>query len=73
MPPPMGMPPRPPGFMPPPMQYSAMLSKPPELSKQSEDGKKFLIYCNALSYALRCKAVDFISGNLQNQSKRRAK
>ena len=50
MPPPMRMPPRPPGFIPPPMQYGAMLSKPPELSKQSEDGKILLIYGSSSSY-----------------------
>lgn len=38
MPPPMGIRPPPPGFMPPPMQYSAVLSKPPEISKQLEEG-----------------------------------
>ena len=42
MPPPMGIRPPPPGFMPPPMQYSAVLSKPPEISKQSEEGKFIL-------------------------------
>eukprot|EP00795_Rhopilema_esculentum_P009425 gene9425-17141_t len=38
MPPPMGMRPPPPGFIPPPMPYSAVLSKPPEISKQLEEG-----------------------------------
>jgi len=38
IPPPIGMRPPPPGFLPPPMQYSAVLSKPPEISKHSEEG-----------------------------------
>ena len=38
MPPPMGIRPPPPGFLPPPMQYSAILSKPPEISRQLEEG-----------------------------------
>ena len=29
----------PPGFMPLPMPYSAVLSKPPEISKQAEEGR----------------------------------
>ncbi len=43
IPPPMGMRPPgpPPGFMPLPMPYSAVLSKPPEISKQAEEGRPY--------------------------------